>query len=334
MDMIVVRHRGHNGYWFMSNKLVLQLGDGGAGVRDAVSRATGAFNYPELLGVKITINGHQVRVETPLEIKPQTGAAFFNRQRDPDRLSSREWSRIHLRQGGLNVGQFHIKGMRPIEFRIFLYDSTDRLVFTDVDGTITAGDFRGHGANFASNFGDVPVNNHKGVRQFFHAIWQKGYKIIYLTARPITMINYSKRYVFEESSLPTGPFLCSEAQFVSSCFTELAGKIPRIRGLMRRSSLAAMKMTIILSVVKNFNSHFNDNCPEATTSKVVAGAYGNTATDREAYSAAGISGDRIWIISKPTMISGRSVLSPANPAMKTFEHGYQEKLRELHTYYP
>ena len=214
--------------------------------------------------------------------------------------------------------------MRPIPFKVFLYESTDRLVFTDVDGTITGSDLRGHAAHQLDR-----VYNHAGVEGFFGAINSKGYKIVYLTARSIDWINRSKQYLFQMSRLPEGPLLCSEEQLVTAFFTEMTAKIPRLPH-SGPSSLAEMKRIIILSVVRNFDRNKQDN-PEII-SNVIAGAYGNRSTDAAAYSAAGVRGDRIWIIAKPSMLSGQSVLTcPATE--ETFDYGYEEKLGKLDRYY-
>ena len=324
IDMIVVRHRGPNGGKFLSNGLILQLGDQVLGFADAAKKTIGinVECFPKKT-VTIKIRGKKLRTDKDLKINSKTGAASFNRTRYKNKLSSREWSRFYKTgklKKGVNHGKFHIKGLDPIPFKVFLYNSTDRLVFTDVDGTITGSDAGGHAA-----YGLNTVYNHAGVEKFFRALDEKGYKIVYLTARSIDMINCTKSYLFEMSKLPQGPLLCSEEQLVTSFYTEMMGKIGS-------KSLPEMKKRIVLSVVRNFVAKFNPKKSKATTRKIVAGAYGNRTTDRVAYSAAGVSAERIWIIGKKSLISKRSELKRETPK-KTFKNGYVAKLKVLGDYY-
>ena len=76
-------------------------------------------------------------------------------------------------------------------FSVFLFNSTDKLIISDVDGTITKSDikvkmesqnptifFQGH---VLPKLGISA--HHTGVVELFHKLDQRGYKIIYLTAR-------------------------------------------------------------------------------------------------------------------------------------------------------
>ena len=76
-------------------------------------------------------------------------------------------------------------------FSVFLFNSTDKLIISDVDGTITKSDikvkmesqnptifFQGH---VLPKLGMSA--HHTGVVELFHKLDQRGYKIIYLTAR-------------------------------------------------------------------------------------------------------------------------------------------------------
>ena len=65
-----------------------------------------------------------------------------------------------------------------VHFSVFLFDESDKFVLSDIDGTITESDIRGHISTF---LGITSV--HKNVVQLFDQIGQNGYKIIYLTAR-------------------------------------------------------------------------------------------------------------------------------------------------------
>ena len=81
-------------------------------------------------------------------------------------------------------------------FSVFFYNSTDKLIISDVDGTITKSDIKVTQSNM-NNFNMVLhvfsqghvlpklgiSAHHTGVVELFHKLYQSGYKIIYLTAR-------------------------------------------------------------------------------------------------------------------------------------------------------
>ena len=77
-------------------------------------------------------------------------------------------------------------------FSVFFYNSTDKLIISDVDGTITKSDIKVTQSNM-NNFNMFSQGHvlpklgisahHTGVVELFHKLYQSGYKIIYLTAR-------------------------------------------------------------------------------------------------------------------------------------------------------
>jgi phosphatidate phosphatase LPIN len=65
-----------------------------------------------------------------------------------------------------------------LNFRVFLFATTDRLVVTDIDGTITDHEVRGH------VLPRLGINaDREQVVELFHRVADAGYKLIYLTAR-------------------------------------------------------------------------------------------------------------------------------------------------------
>ena len=185
------------------------------------------------------------------------------------------------------------------------------MVFTDIDGTITTSDIRGHGAGALGY-----IDNHPEVAELFHAISRNGYKIVYMTARPIAMVSYTKDYL-RNSGLPEGPFLCSDKGVATAFLTEMSGKIGSDR-------LPELKKTIIQSVTRNFDKE--EHGLTVVTREVVYGAYGNRKTDDKAYAEAGIRPECIWIIDKHSVLTCKD----GTP----FQDGYGEKLGKLRIYYP
>lgn len=63
---------------------------------------------------------------------------------------------------------------------MFLWDYTTKIVISDVDGTITKSDVLGH---VLPRFGNDW--SHDGVADLFNKITDRGYQILYLSARAI-----------------------------------------------------------------------------------------------------------------------------------------------------
>jgi phosphatidate phosphatase LPIN len=73
---------------------------------------------------------------------------------------------------------------------IFLWNWTDKIVISDVDGTITKSDVLGHvlpqiGKDWS----------HEGTVNLFKSIESNGYQMLYLTARAIGQADTTKQYL-------------------------------------------------------------------------------------------------------------------------------------------
>jgi hypothetical protein len=97
-----------------------------------------------------------------------------------------------------------------IECKLYVWQPTDKVVVTDIDGTLTTTDFMGH-------IKTVRLANyqyaHKGACGFFSSLAGYGFKVYYLTARPITWINETRAFLAnvrqDGMALPPGPVCCS-----------------------------------------------------------------------------------------------------------------------------
>lgn len=91
---------------------------------------------------------------------------------------------------------------------IFLYSSKSKLVFSDIDGTVTKSDVMGH---LLPKFGHHWAQ--PDIAELYTSIWKNGYHVAYLTARPIGQSESTKNYLkwVDQSGhkLPTGPVFCS-----------------------------------------------------------------------------------------------------------------------------
>ena len=82
------------------------------------------------------------------------------------------------------LSSFYHQGTAVCEARIFLWDSCDKLVISDIDGTITKSDVLGHvlpaiGRDWSQ----------QGVTGLFNKIRRNGYRFVYLSARAIGQVS-------------------------------------------------------------------------------------------------------------------------------------------------
>ena len=100
---------------------------------------------------------------------------------------------IHFQ--GRNLARYFVPKLDvEIKFSLFLYGQSERLVITDVDGTITTSDTKGF---IYAQLG-IKVE-HKGVVRLLHALNERGYTVIYLTARSMGLDHMTRKYLFEVS---------------------------------------------------------------------------------------------------------------------------------------
>ena len=83
-----------------------------------------------------------------------------------------------------------LQGTQAVASRLFLFESSCKLVISDVDGTITKSDVLGHlmprvGYDWA----------HLGVTSLYSRITSNGYQMLYLTARGIGMAGTTRDYL-------------------------------------------------------------------------------------------------------------------------------------------
>lgn len=77
-----------------------------------------------------------------------------------------------------------------LEAEIYLYKLSDKLIISDLDGTMTKTDIMG----IVSNYRDINYI-HDGYEIFINELSKNGYKIVWLTMRSMAMYNFSKKYI-------------------------------------------------------------------------------------------------------------------------------------------
>mmetsp|Transcript_8677 Transcript_8677/g.38608 ORF Transcript_8677/g.38608 Transcript_8677/m.38608 type:complete len:707 (+) Transcript_8677:416-2536(+) len=118
-----------------------------------------------------------------------------------------------------------LQGQQEVHSNIFLWPMDQKIVISDVDGTITKSDVLGHvlprmGRDWS----------HSGVTELFHKLISLGYNIIYLTSRPIGQADntraYLKNLVQGEVGLPIGPVVMSPDRMIRSITREVILRRP------------------------------------------------------------------------------------------------------------
>ena len=172
---------------------------------------------------------------------------------------------------------------------IYLVTNTDKLIVSDIDGTITRSDMRGHVFNaLGCDWSQV------GVTKLYSELHSRGYHFVYLTSRSIEAAQGTREYIntLEQKEktpdgrsvtykLPTGPVFTSSFRFFKAVNNELIRKVPQ-----------EFKIACLSEVASLFPG----------TNPLYAG-FGNKPTDLEAYSKVGICSNRIFIVDKSARLT-------------------------------
>jgi len=258
-------------------------------------------------GEEVHLFVNNVPARQRMEIK---GGSVIFKGSSENYMTSKELIELNLNPG-LNRGKFIAKGLDiVIRFSVFLYQEDDKLVITDIDGTISQSDVKGHIMPF---FGWTA--EHKKVVELFHKINDQGYKFIYLSARSFSQDGETKDYLFEllqdldGYSLPQGPVMLSPHPFISSLLTEVVKKNPHEE-----------KAETILDIWRAFDNTNMNNIMDT-----IVTAYGNKETDVAAYVNAGIDKNKIYIVD-----SQGHLVNIGSGAVSS----YGEQVNSVHNLYP
>uniref|UniRef100_A0A673BSG9 phosphatidate phosphatase n=1 Tax=Sphaeramia orbicularis TaxID=375764 RepID=A0A673BSG9_9TELE len=157
---------------------------------------------------------------------------------------------------------------------IYLWNWDDKIVISDIDGTITRSDTLGH---ILPTLGKDWT--HQGIARLYHKVSQNGYKFMYCSARAIGMADMTRGYLHwvneRGTMLPMGPVLLSPSSLFSALHREVIEKKPE-------------KFKIeCLSDIKNL---FYPN------TEPFYAAFGNRATDVYSYKEVGVPLNRIFTV--------------------------------------
>uniref|UniRef100_A0A8C1EMT7 phosphatidate phosphatase n=2 Tax=Cyprinus carpio carpio TaxID=630221 RepID=A0A8C1EMT7_CYPCA len=144
------------------------------------------------------------------------------------RLSSEQLASLHLKDGPNDV-VFSVttqyQGTCRCEGTIYLWNWDDKIVISDIDGTITRSDTLGH---ILPTLGKDWT--HQGIARLYHKVSQNGYKFMYCSARAIGMADMTRGYLHwvneRGTMLPMGPVLLSPSSLFSALHREVIEKKP------------------------------------------------------------------------------------------------------------
>uniref|UniRef100_A0A8D3DLK2 phosphatidate phosphatase n=1 Tax=Scophthalmus maximus TaxID=52904 RepID=A0A8D3DLK2_SCOMX len=193
------------------------------------------------------------------------------------RLTSTQIEHLNLREGANKV-VFSVttqyQGTCRCEAAIYLWNWNDRVIISDIDGTITKSDALGH---ILPQFGKDWT--HKGIAKLYHKIHQNGYKFLYCSARAIGMAAITKDYLQwvndRGTVLPQGPVLLAPSSLFSALHREVIEKKPEV-----------FKVACLSDIRDLFN-------PQKQT---FYAAFGNRTNDAYAYKQVGVPDTRIFTV--------------------------------------
>ncbi|KAM6942695.1 phosphatidate phosphatase LPIN1 [Xenentodon cancila] len=193
------------------------------------------------------------------------------------RLTSEQLASLQLKEGPNEV-VFSVttqyQGTCRCHGTIFLWSWDDKIVISDIDGTITRSDTLGH---ILPTLGKDWT--HQGIARLYHRVSLNGYKFMYCSARAIGMADMTRGYLHwvneRGTMLPMGPVLLSPSSLFSAFHREVIEKKPE-------------KFKIeCLSDIKHL---FHPN------TEPFYAAFGNRATDAYSYKEVGIPPNRIFTV--------------------------------------
>uniref|UniRef100_A0A674EKV6 phosphatidate phosphatase n=1 Tax=Salmo trutta TaxID=8032 RepID=A0A674EKV6_SALTR len=157
---------------------------------------------------------------------------------------------------------------------IYLWSWDDKIIISDIDGTITRSDTLGH---ILPTLGKDWT--HQGIARLYHRVSQNGYKFMYCSARAIGMADMTRGYLHwvneRGTMLPIGPVLLSPSSLFSALHREVIEKKPE-----------RFKIQCLTDIKQLFYPN----------TEPFYAAFGNRATDVYSYKEVGVPLNRIFTV--------------------------------------
>ncbi|KAI0057546.1 LNS2-domain-containing protein [Artomyces pyxidatus] len=192
------------------------------------------------------------------------------------RLTSDQLHSLDLHPGANTITfSLSASGVAACTARIFVWEHTDLIVVSDIDGTITKSDALGH--MFTMIGRDW---THLGVAKLYTDICRNGYKIMYLTSRAIGQADSTRYYLQgikqNDYQLPEGPVIMSPDRLMASLHREVIMRKPEV-----------FKMACLRDIQRLYGN---------TSSGPFYAGFGNRITDALSYRSVNIPSSRIFTI--------------------------------------
>ncbi|KAF9031796.1 LNS2-domain-containing protein [Hymenopellis radicata] len=217
-------------------------------------------------------------IQKPVEVPPSINTAVVPGKKFAKtlRLTSDQLKALNLKPGSNTITfSLSMTGAIVCTARIFVWDSTDLVLVSDIDGTITKSDALGH--VFAMVGRDW---THLGVAKLYTDICRNGYKIMYLTSRAIGQADATRDYLKNikqnDYQLPEGPVIMSPDRLMASLHREVIMRKPEV-----------FKMACLRDIQRLFG--------DASRNPFYAG-FGNRITDALSYRSVNVPSSRIFTI--------------------------------------
>ncbi|KAM9861358.1 phosphatidate phosphatase LPIN1 [Aulostomus maculatus] len=193
------------------------------------------------------------------------------------RLTSEQLASLQLKEGPNDV-VFSVttqyQGTCRCQGTIYLWNWDDKIVISDIDGTITRSDTLGH---ILPTLGKDWT--HQGIARLYHKVSQNGYKFMYCSARAIGMADMTRGYLHwvneRGTMLPVGPVLLSPSSLFSALHREVIEKKPE-----------KFKIECLTDIKHLFYPN----------TEPFYAAFGNRATDVYSYKEVGVPLNRIFTV--------------------------------------
>lgn len=221
-----------------------------------------------------------------------------------------------LKQLGLRYGKNEIRyevftalqGTGVTEALVYLWKYDDRIVVSDIDGTVTKSDVVGHISNVL--YIDY---THSGIHNLYDQIQRNGYKFLYLSSRGISQSHMTKSYINwtkqDGRNLPYGPILLNPSSLISALLREVWTKNPE---------------EFKISCLNGIKSLF----PGDYQSGPFYAGFGNKSNDETAYTKVNIPHKRIFIIDKTGKVK------TSDPKLSTFSTSYANLEQVVDYFFP
>ncbi|XP_068557660.1 phosphatidate phosphatase LPIN2 isoform X1 [Cebidichthys violaceus] len=210
----------------------------------------------------------------PVDVQHHPGQPTYRKSL---RLSSDQIASLKLKEGPNDV-TFSIttqyQGTCRCEGTIYMWNWDDKVIISDIDGTITKSDV----------FGQILPQlgkdwTHQGIAKLYHSVAENGYKFLYCSARAIGMADMTRGYLQWVNDggtiLPRGPLMLSPSSLFSAFHREVIEKKPEIFKIE------------CLTDIKNLFQH---------NKQPFHAAFGNRANDVFAYKEVGVPVCRIFTV--------------------------------------